>query len=155
MRIARSPRHINFHDRAHTTVRLSRAGDAIEVATAHDRPLIVDVGAREFMKPDAAGRDFLAAAQNGRGMTVTDWRDSHTPRVNGQKMDLEPAETARSAAVSSSGAVVGTDFFLRFIGRDGPDGRSPLPARLGDARPARTVVVVACFGDGTMRWYMP
>ena len=154
VRIAQAPRHINFHDRVRTTIRLSRTGAGIEIARADGRSLVIDVSIREFVRTDAAGRDYMAPEATGFGMAVADWRDSRAPKVNGQKLGLEPAETARSAAVSPAGAVVGTDFFVRFVGKNGSGWKvsagSPVwaVAASADGR-----LVVACFGDGTIHWY--
>jgi uncharacterized caspase-like protein len=154
VRIAQAPRHINFHDRARTTIRLSRTGAGIEITWANGRPLVIDVSIREFVRSDAAGRDYAPPVASEFGMTVADWRDSRAPKVNGQKLGLEPAETARSAAVSPAGAVVGTDFFVRFVGKTGSGWKvsagSPVwaVAASADGR-----LVVACFGDGTIHWY--
>jgi WD40 repeat protein/uncharacterized caspase-like protein len=152
--VAQSPRHIDFHDRARTSIRLSHDGAAVEITMAHGRSLAIDVSTRAFLPSGGATRDFGPPVTTAYGMTVTDWRDSHAPRVNGQKLGLEPAETARSAAVSPAGAVVGTDFFVRFVGKDGLGWKvsagSPVWAvhASADGR-----LVVACFGDGTIHWY--
>ncbi len=152
--VAQAPRHIDFHDRAKTIVRVSRSGAGIAISQSRGPPLVLDVSSREFLRFDGAGRDFAPSMASGFGMTVADWRDSHTPRVNGQKMALEPAETARSAAVSPTGAVVGTDFWVRFVGKNGTGWKvsagSPVWAvnASADGR-----VVIACFGDGTIHWY--
>jgi WD40 repeat protein len=152
--VAQSPRHIDFHDRERTLVRLSRSGAEIEVTQAHGRPLVVDVSMREFSRADVAARDFVPPTTSAYGMTITDWRDNRAPRVNGERLALEPAETARSAAVSPAGAAVGTDFFVRFTGRNGTGWKvstgSPVWAVQASADGR---LVVACLGDGTIHWY--
>ncbi len=154
VRIAQAPRHIDFHDRAKTSIRLSHSGAGIEITLPHGHPLAIDVSTRELLRFDGAARDFTPPVTNGYGMTVTDWRDSRAPKVNGQRLALEPAETARSAAVSPSGAVVGTDFFVRFTGKNGSGWKvsagSPVWAVQASADGR---LVVACFGDGTIHWY--
>jgi hypothetical protein len=82
--VAQSPRHIDFHDRERTLVRLSRSGAEIEVTQAHGRPLVVDVSMREFSRADVAARDFVPPTTSAYGMTITDWRDNRAPRVNGE-----------------------------------------------------------------------
>ena len=152
--VAQAPRHIDFHDRARTSIRLSHSGAGIEIVLAQASALAVDVSTRAFLHPGDGTRDFAPPVASAYGVIVTDWRDSHAPKVNGQRLGLEPAETARSAAVSPSGAVVGTDFFVRFVGRDGSGWK------VSTGSPAWTVgasadgrLVVACFGDGTIHWY--
>ncbi len=152
--VAQAPRHIDFHDRARTSIRLSHSGTGIEITLARGRTLVLDVGTREFLRPDAAPRDLTPPATTGFGMAVTEWRDSRTPKVNGQKLALEAAETARSAAVSPAGAVVGTDFFVRFVGRNGQGWKASAGSPVWAVHAgADGRLVVACFGDGTIHWY--
>ncbi|HEX3996161.1 MAG TPA: caspase family protein, partial [Acetobacteraceae bacterium] len=152
--VAQAPRHIDFHNRTGTSIRLSHAGAGIEITMARGRSLAVDISTRTLLRSGSATLDFGPPVTSAYGMTVTEWRDSHMPRVNGEKLGLEPAETARSAAVSPAGAVVGTDFFVRFVGRNGSGWKvsagSPVWAvhASADGR-----VVVACLGDGTIHWY--
>jgi hypothetical protein len=152
--VAQAPRHIDFHDRTRTSIRLSHSGAGIEIVLARGGALAVDVSTRAFLHPGDGTRDFAPPVASAYGMIVTDWRDSHAPKVNGQRLGLEPAETARSAAVSPTGAVVGTDFFVRFVGGNGSGWK------VSTGSPAWTVgasadgrLVVACFGDGTIHWY--
>jgi WD40 repeat protein len=152
--VAQAPRHIDFHDRARTSIRLSHSGAGIEIVLAHGAALAIDVSTRAFLRSGDATGDFAPPVASAYGMIVTDWRDSHAPKVNGQKLGLEPAETARSAAVSPTGAVVGTDFFVRFVGKDGSGWKvsAGFPAwTVGASADGR--LVVACFGDGTIHWY--
>ncbi len=153
-RVAQAPRHVDFHDRARTVVRLSRDGSAVEIARGKGNPLAIDVTAREVLKPGGIVPEFLPASASGFGMTVADWRDSRAPAVNGRKLVLEPAETARSAAVSPSGAAIGTDFFVRFAGKTGQSWKAPVgsPAWSVNAS-ADGRVVAASLGDGTIHWY--
>ena len=149
-----TPSHIDFHDRAHTRVRLSHDGSQIEIIHAQAAPLIIDVTTRGIPKREAQSKEFAPAAQSGNDITITDWRDNHAPKVNGRPVEMEAAESARSAAVSPSGAAIGTDFFLRFVSKSGTiwnvSEGSPVWDVLasGDGR-----VVVACLGDGTIHWY--
>jgi WD40 repeat protein len=95
---------------------------------------------------------YAAAA----GLGITEWQNSRSARLNGQLIALQDAEMVRSAAVQSSGegAAVGTDFFVRFVTRQGERWRQPTGA------PAWAVNVsadgrwvVAGLADGTVRWY--
>ncbi len=152
--VAQSPRHIDFHDRAATSIRLSHDGAGIEITMLHGRSLAIDISTRTFLRSIGATQDFGPPATSAYGMTVADWHDSHAPRVNGEKLALEPAETARSAAVSPAGAVVGTDFFVRFVGKNGSGWKVSAGSPVWDVHAsADGRVVVACFGDGTIHWY--
>lgn len=152
--VAQAPRHIDFHDRSRTSIRLSHSGAGIEIILAHRPPLAIDVSTREFLRADDATREFMAPVTSGYGMTVSDWRDNHTPKVNGQRLGMEPAETARSAAVSPAGAAVGTDFFVRFVGKNGAGWKVSAGSAVWAVHASTDGrLVVACFGDGTIHWY--
>ncbi len=150
----RTPRHIDFHDRKGTAVRLSRSGDRIEITRAGGRALIFDVGTREFLRDGGMGQAFAPPVTSGHGIAITDWRDSRAPKISGQAVRLEPGETARSAAVSPEGAVLGTDFYVRFFGRNGTGWKVPASAPVWAVHASTDGrLVVACFGDGTIHWY--
>ncbi|HUZ75783.1 MAG TPA: caspase family protein [Stellaceae bacterium] len=107
--------------------------------------MTLDPPARADLKPPAT-RDGASS--------LTDWRNTTKPRLDGHYLSLDPNEEARSAAVKGDWAVLGTDYFLR--GYKGHDAawRIAVPAPVwvvnisADGRFA-----VAGLGDGTIRWY--
>jgi hypothetical protein len=91
------------------------------------------------------------------GLTLTAWRDSNAPRLNGEPLILDHSEVSRSAALLADGSAVllGTDTHLRLFGRD----RREL-ASIDTPAPAWAVAVstdghvaVAALLDGSVRWY--
>jgi hypothetical protein len=90
-------------------------------------------------------------------MTLSFWKDSDAPALNGRRLTLEPGDFARSAAIAPDGRglVLGTDTSLRLYGADGRLlAAAPLPAAAwavaysGDGKS-----IVAALLDGTLRWF--
>ncbi len=92
------------------------------------------------------------------GLTVADWRDTVSPTLQGQALKLEQNETARSLAISPDASVfaLGADFRLRLFDARGRE-RWPALAVPGSVWgvniPAQGRVIVAAYGDGTIRWH--
>jgi WD40 repeat protein len=90
------------------------------------------------------------------GLTITDWKNTMEPRLNGQVLPLEPYETSLSLAITLDARhfLLGTHWWLRFFDRQGRQ-RWRVPTLGGaavnisdDGR-----LAVAASGDGTLRWY--
>lgn len=91
------------------------------------------------------------------GLVPENWLNGTAPLLNGRPLPLDRFETARSLALlpGDQGVVLGTDWNLRCFDRHGKQ-RWSLSAPgiawgLNLARDGR--LVVAAFGDGTIRWY--
>jgi hypothetical protein len=118
--------------------------------------ILFSAKAHGFVSADAQPLKMVLPAAAAKGLAVTEWQNSHSPRLNGTMIRLEPAELARSVAVLPDGAsaAFGTDYFIRLVGRDGEIWHKAVEAPAwainasGDGR-----VVVAGLGDGTIHWY--
>ena len=106
---------------------------------------------------EAAGRTIPLNAPAITGLTITDWQNSQTPKLNGAALKLEQYEISRSLAITPdrSHFLLGAEFWLRLFDRQGkPSWMIQIPSIAwsvnisGDGRFA-----VAAFGDGTIRWY--
>ncbi len=106
---------------------------------------------------DDAGPSLAAARVSAPSVSLTDWQDSRSPRLNGTPLALDDNEVARTVAISSDGQlfVLGTSSHLRLYDRSGAlrwEIVGPSTAWgvniSGDGH-----TVVAAFGDGTIRWY--
>lgn len=91
------------------------------------------------------------------GLVVENWEGSTKPTLSGAPLELEPYEPARCLAVAPDSwrFVLGTDWSLRLFDRNGTAlWRRPAPGVVcmvnisGDGR-----LVVAAYGDGTIRWH--
>ncbi len=154
--VSRAANHIDFRDAGLSGFAVSYDGGAIELPLArggaepvfdvHLRTLSLSVSGTQLQRPrEAAG-----------GMEVTRWRNLAIPRVNGRGLALEPDERSLAAAVApdGSGAAFGTNFYVRYVRRDGTSWHVLIPS------PAWAVNVsgngsrvVAGLGDGTVRWF--
>jgi WD40 repeat protein len=90
-------------------------------------------------------------------LTVEHWEDSVRPTLDGAPLALEPYEMSYSLAIDPDGRrfVLGTAWYLRAFDADGtPRWRQPAPAAVwATAVTADGRLVVAAYGDGTIRWH--
>jgi hypothetical protein len=106
-------------------------------------------------------RDPPADSQTVRpkqtGLVIEGWRHELSPILDGKPITLDTYETSRSLAVHPGGDrfVLGTDWSLRaFDAKGQPLWRRAVPGTVwgvnitGDGR-----LVVAAYGDGTIRWH--
>jgi hypothetical protein len=91
-------------------------------------------------------------------LRLSDWEDEYAPKLDGNPLALQEYERSRSVAVAPGGArfVLGTEWFLRAFDKDGkelwPPRRSPGVAwGVNIARNGK--LIVAAYGDGTIRWH--
>ncbi len=130
---------------------------------------VIDFGLAEFGKEparfDLATRaltldppaDHRTVGPRQHGLPIDDWHNELHPTLGGRSLHLEPYETSRSLAISPTGDrfVLGAEWTLRAFGAKG----TPLWTRktpevvwavniTGDGR-----LVVAAYGDGTIRWH--
>lgn len=91
------------------------------------------------------------------GLTVTDWKNTDAPKLNGQALKLEQNEFSRSRAIShdQSCFLLGTEFRVRLFDHSGKELWQTVTP--GVAWSVNITVsgrlAVAAFGDGTIRWY--
>jgi WD40 repeat protein len=105
----------------------------------------------------APPRDGRTAAPYQSNLPVKDWLNTTRPMLGEQPLPLEQHEVSRTFAVHPSGDsfVLGTNWVLRAFQADGiPLGTSSARSAVwavnitGDGR-----LVVAAYGDGTIRWH--
>jgi hypothetical protein len=90
------------------------------------------------------------------GLKIEDWFDSVDPKLDGKPIEHEPRETSRSLAVHPDAHrfVLGADWWLYAFDAEGKQlWKRAAPAVwavniCGDGR-----LVVAAYGDGTIRWH--
>jgi hypothetical protein len=152
-----------------TTATLQRLGTRLLVS-ADGRTVQVDswspshtyrfaLDRREIDVDPADDGSLVAPVTDAPGLAVTGWRGSQAPAVNGVPLKLNrPYEAARSLAVvpGTQHFVLGTEWYIRMFDQSGND----VWPKSYDA-PAATLhvnvadggrLVVAAFGDGTIRW---
>jgi WD40 repeat protein len=92
-----------------------------------------------------------------KSLPVTDWLNNPAPKLGGSPIALIGSESSRSLAIAPDGKrfVLGTDWSLRSYDSAGkPQWSSPAPGAVwGLNIPRRGRVVLAAYGDGTIRWH--
>ena len=154
---------IQVRDLQDRPMRVSADGMSVRIETkAMSAPWTIDLTQHRVGPPTATrGLTPVPAEPHASILPpqpdLTDWRNSATPKLDGQPLRLSPEELSRSYAASPSGDMVllGTDYRLRVYRRDGsPLDSVDLPGAVwgvgvsGDGR-----VAVAAVGDGTLRWF--
>lgn len=121
------------------------------------RPMRFDVLARSLTPAPDALPGLARPTAEGPGIGIADWRNTRTPKVNGQPVKLDSGEWARSVTVlgRQRRVLLGGEFSLRLLDPTGAElARAEVPAAVwGVVASADGRVAVAALGDGTLRWY--
>jgi WD40 repeat protein len=140
-------------------LRISANGETVQVDSWEPRHIYRFALSRRQIDIDpAADASLLAPSTEAPGLSVTNWHNSTTPAVNGIPLKLYPYETSRSLALvpATEHFVLGADWSLRLFDRNGhevwPD--RPVPGVAWHVNvTADGRLIVAAFGDGTIRWF--
>jgi WD40 repeat protein len=118
-------------------------------------PLRFDLRALKLSGNPPADHQTIAAKQTG--LAVEGWKDEFSPTLDGKPIKLQPYETSRSLAVHPDGGrfVLGAEWYLRAtdaknkqLWKRDATGIVWAVNISGDGR-----LVVAAYGDGTIRWH--
>jgi WD40 repeat protein len=118
-------------------------------------PLRFDLHALKLSRDPPADNQTVPAKQ--AGLAVEAWEDSFSPTLDGMPIALDQYERSRSLSVHPDGNrfVLGTEWALRALGANGQSlWQVSAPSVswavdiTGDGR-----LVVAAYGDGTIRWH--
>jgi len=134
------------------------SGDAKRVrfglADGSSRPVMFDVATS--LLSDAPALAGLSAART-ESLPVADWRDRGDPSFAGQPIELAARENSRAIAIrpDRTGFVLGADFTLRSFDAQGSERwKRQIPnTTSGVNLSADGRIVVAAYGDGTVRWH--
>ncbi len=144
--------------RSHGDVlKVSADGARVEFGfeTFGQSPARFDLATRTLVA--GAGARVGTARPKLTGLPVDNWEDNRAPRLGGKQLGLVTYEISRSLAIHPTGEsfVLGTDWYLRaFDAQGAPLWSHPAPGIVwavnitGDGR-----LVVAAYGDGTIRWH--
>jgi WD40 repeat protein len=119
------------------------------------QPVLFDLTTRALALDPS--KDARLATPRQDGLLIKDWDDELHPTLAGRPLVLGPNEHSRSLAISPAKDrfVLGADWSLRAFAADGkPLWTRPVPDVVwtvnitGDCR-----LVVAAYGDGTIRWH--
>jgi WD40 repeat protein len=118
-------------------------------------PVLFDLAAFRLADVPQAPAGFMAPKTSG--LAVSDWENGTAPKLNGKLIVLQAYERSRALAIApdASRFVLGTDWSLRAYRADGGElWQKPVPSTAwgvnisGNGR-----LVVAAYGDGTIRWH--
>lgn len=140
-------------------LRISNTGDSVQVDSWEPRHTYRFALAQRQIRVDPpADARLSAAVTQAPGLSVASWYNSTTPAVNGIPLRLQTYEESRSLAVvpGTERFVLGSDWSLRLFDRNGHEiwPARPIPGvawhvnATADGR-----LIVAAFGDGTIRWF--
>jgi WD40 repeat protein len=140
-------------------LRVSANGETVQADSWHPRHTYRFALERRQIDVDPpADVSLLAPDTEAAGLSITNWKNSTAPAVNGTSLKLQPYETSRSLAIvpATERFVLGADWSLRLFDRNGQEvwPARPVPDiawhvnATADGRP-----IVAAFGDGTIRWF--
>ena len=118
-------------------------------------PVLFDLATEQLTSVSQSPSDL--SGPDTTGLSVTDWRHTFAPKLRGTAIGIERHETSRSLAVApdKQSFVLGTEWALRAYDRDGK--LLWIRAVPGTAWAvniaANGKLLVAAYGDGTVRWH--
>jgi WD40 repeat protein len=89
-------------------------------------------------------------------ISITDWRSSESPKLNGKPIKLRRGEysVARAVAANGTSFALGTNFSIYLFGPDGSEiWRQPFPGVRSVNIPPGGRTVIAASSDGTIHWH--
>ena len=120
-----------------------------------EQPVLFDLAA--FRLTDAPASEAGLAQSKTSGIRVSDWEGTTGPKLNREPITLRNYEMSRSLAIApdASRFVLGTEWWLRAYRADGAGlWQKPVPgAAFGVNISHDGGLVVAAYGDGTIRWH--
>jgi Caspase domain/WD domain, G-beta repeat len=131
----------------------TRVRFGFDVAAAN--PVLFDLISGSLSQAAPPSRDLVAP--NIDGINVTDWSVNAAPRLRGKPLTLERHERSLSLAVAPdrSGFVIGADWQLHNFDSSGKQRWNvEAPAAAWGVNMVRNgSLLVAAYGDGTIRWH--
>jgi len=119
------------------------------------QPVVFDLSTGTLNDAPQALPDLVAPDISA--LTVENWEHKTNPTLDGRPITLEQYEISRSLAVrpDRAGFVLGADWYLRRFAANGTQQwKQPVPGVAWGVNLARNgEVVVAAYGDGTIRWH--
>ncbi len=124
------------------------------LATSAKEPVIFDLSARSLQEAPEAPADLQKP--NTAGLRVENWLHNTNPTLDGKAIALSRQEESRSLAVrpDNSGFVLGAEWSLRSFDANGKQRWTrAVPGTVWGVNLARDgELIIAAFGDGTIRW---
>ena len=137
---------------------ISETGRRVRFGLKYGRkePVLFDLTAERLITAKDALGDLYAA--DTKSLNIASWQDNRRPTLNGQPITLKNFEEARSLAIAPDKQrfVLGIDRSLRAYDKDGktlwkPKAGPGVVWGVNISRDAK--LIVAAYGDGTIRWH--
>jgi len=135
--------------------RINYNGTEVGFTPFSKTPLTFSVASRLLSLEQSSG---ISPTDNAAGITVTNWNNSETPKLNGSALNfLKTDEFCESVDISTTGStiVLGADWSIYSLSAQGTKvWEIPVPgAAVGVNIAGNNSVVAAAHSDGTIRWY--
>jgi WD40 repeat protein len=141
-------------------LQVSADGGIVQIDAREPRHTYRFAIADRLVKIDPPKDDALKSPiTNGPGLDIKNWVESYSAAVNGSPIKLQANERSLSVAIvpSTKHFVLGADFSLRLLNQLGHDVWPRAPGVPDGAWHVNVTgnqrLVVAAYGDGTIRWH--
>jgi WD40 repeat protein len=118
-------------------------------------PVLFDLMSGQLLDQPGPVRGLVAP--DVETLKLSDWTNSRAPKLDGKPLELPRWDESRSVAVAPRGDrfVLGTSWSLRAYNKDGTAlWQKLVPGTAGGVNVTRDgKLVVAAYGDGTLRWH--
>lgn len=141
-----------------THLKINSEGNEIGFKPSGKPDLYFSIKHRQLTQDKSGFANLICYADHLGDITVTDWKDSYAPKLNGKTLNfLDPNERSRSVDISNDKTTIvfGADWYIYCLNAKGEKKwETPTQATAGmvtisgDSRS-----VVAAMDDGTIRWY--
>ena len=151
---SQQPAILDYRD-MNDVFRVSHDGRQIQFAyeVSGKEPAQFDISSRGFVSGDGQ----RLSAPSTLPLEIEGWKHNTAPKLNGKALELDNYEESRSLAIArdSSFFALGTDWHLRLYERDGSEiWKQAVPGTPWAVNVTPNgKLVLAAFGDGTIRWY--
>ncbi|MFZ4439758.1 MAG: hypothetical protein ACOYOS_15125, partial [Syntrophales bacterium] len=120
-------------------------------------PATFDLGARNLNFLNLSLSVGKLAPSDTTSLPISNWKYTTAPKLNNVPLKLEQYEMSRSLAIASDGGsfILGTEWYLRRFDRQGKQiWAVPAPGITWAVNiSGNGSVVIAAYGDGTIRWH--
>ena len=148
----------NFASYNKTHLKVNSTGNEISFKPVEKPTSYFSVKNKQLSTNMVGIQSLSGSTEMFRSITITDWRDSYTPRLNGKTLNfLNERERSRSVDISrdTNSIVFGADWEIYCLNAQGKikwetftQAEAWTVKISGDSR-----VVVTAMSDGTIRWY--
>ncbi len=125
------------------------------LAFGNEAPVLFDIGQRSLI-PMEAHPDGLSSPDTTR-LSIGGWEDTLEPTLNGHPLPLAQYEYARSLAIAQDGSsfILGSDWWLwKFDANGQVLWQQAVPGTVWGVNLSQNgEIVIAAYGDGTIRWH--